>query len=324
MPEAVLQLEESNRIIAWRADRAAVADQQRQERLAVASQEREKRLVQFEIDKEARLEALRQKRDAEIAAIEVQRLAIAGSKLASLTDLHDIETEIRKSRRLSMRLAMMRILVFVGLPIAATAAYLAWFATPIYTATTIFSVKDLSVDHGNDPAANATLLQKIRTSISSPELMLALENEMNFVQQFSGTDVDPLQRARAIPALGRDQLSLYRKFAYSRIDMQSGLLTLVVKGRQAAAATAASEFIVLHVASIKNPNANDTPTTQSPVTDSSAQQLVKIDLMSGPYSDINSGKSGYLKLFLIASLFFVFVYTIFTTLLASCSYYANR
>ena len=323
MPEAVLQLEESNRIIAWRADRAAVADQQRQERLTAANQDREKRLIQFEIDKEARLEVMRQKRDAEIAAIESQRLVIAGSKLASLTDLHDIETEIRKSRRLSIRLAMMRILVFVGLPIAATAAYLAWFATPIYTATTIFSVKDLSVAHGNDPAANATLLQKVRTFISSPELMQELETEMHFVQQFSGNDVDPLRRARAIPALGRDQLSLFRKFAFSRIDTQSGLLTLVVKGRESVDAITASEIIVSHVATMARPNAKDFAAQQSQMS-VIAEQPIEIEIMSGPYSDPNSGKSGYLKLFMISSLFFIFIYAIFTTLLASCSYYANR
>lgn len=314
MTESVLRLDESERIVAWRSERAKIAETARQQRLQDAQLEREDRLALFESDKERRIEQARQKRGAELAETEANRLHLARTRLAGLEDLTDVEDEIRRGRRRQFRVAVLRVAAFVGMPTLVVALYLSFVATPFFTATSVVSV---SFDRSEtaDPAVaalGAQNLHRAKAYLNSPDLMAALQQKMPFVQQFSGEDTDPVRRARTIPWLGIGELAVFHRFVRAATNTEAGLLTLNVKGRTVANAEAASATIVALLAAHIQKVSAEVGLTAS------------VAVVSLPYGDPGSVSAATSKIVFLTLVFCFLVYSIFTVFAASFTYYSGR
>lgn len=303
--ETPLFLDDDDRILAFRHDRAKASAATRDDRVLLTSPNRDERLAAFEADKQRRIAEARQQRDDEIVVLEQERLARARASLAGLDDLGDIADEMRRAQSARSRLGLLRIFAFVLLPAALVLAYQTWVATPVYEATA-----SIAVPASTGANAPAFLLQAIFTS---PEMLDSAEETLGYMAQFSGPDMDPVYRARSIPWLGIDRLATFRRFVRTGLDLQQGMLTLHVRGRSPLAAEAAALGMV-RIATLM--------IDQSGAKKSETEIIVPNPL-DNPHASEIPVNSNIVKTYTLSVLFFAIVYAIFTIFIASFSHHAT-
>ena len=324
--ELPLSLTDDLRIAAWRADRAVFAENGRKQRLQIAVQDREVRIAQFELEKEERIEQARLKREAELEQTEISRKANARASIIGLEDLTEAAEEFRRKSRTRQRTGLLRFAFYVGTPVLLTILYLANVATPVFDATTIFAVNDISIDQSSIEGRSGMLPFKVKQYITSADMMAQLQTKLSYMDQFAGVDMDPVQRDRNIDWLGWDKLGAYQNRVRANLDVQDGLITLRVSGRTPEAAVLASQLI-LALAELRfvSDNRPDITPIDTLLIGNSANIVTAqvIETLSNPYSDSASGQSGPAKIVFTVFIFGFFVYSIFTVLIASLIHHSR-
>ncbi|MEM9796572.1 MAG: hypothetical protein AAF919_08790 [Pseudomonadota bacterium] len=224
---------ESDRIKAWRAERARVAEEQKAQRVLVAAQARA------------------QKQKEEKAARDA-RAALLIPDDAALTEARRGLVRARDRRR---RLLMAQFAAVVLVPMAACLFYLLEVATPLYEARAVVAIATPE----DRPAPEAALFQTERSDrleqafmaqeyLGSAALMQALEAEFALAETLSSEKMDPLRRLRDLPVLGLSARDRFRHFVAGSVDIQTGLLSLHVRLPDAGLAEMVAQAVLVRTA----------------------------------------------------------------------------
>ena len=231
------------RLRAWKEKRAKIAAASRQERARLAEAERMDRTKLLEEQKEVRLKEAAEQRAAEEAQKRTERLQAARIRLAGRADVDAARKRLLAYRSKARRTLMTKLLAYVLAPTICVAVYLFAFATPLYEATTIFSVKNTSYsqssDFGSGFLTSSTGHQdsaQIRAFVLSPQVMETVDMEVGFFENLGSRDVDPISRLTPIPLLQITKLDQYRRGVHVQINSQEGIIELKTRGRDAVTA----------------------------------------------------------------------------------------
>lgn len=226
--------EESERIRTWRAARQAVAEKERLERA----------------------KAMREARAKELVEEEAQQMAAARKLLPTKNTLSAAQETISKRTQRNRAKWWVGFILFVLIPTNAVTGYMGIMAVPFYEARSVTVITsaapqdDTSIGGilGANLGGGSQSLQKAYMAheyLQSQALMELLERDLGLITLLSSKAVDPLRKLRDVPFLRinkRDQLS---RFVESSIDIQSGLLTLYVRGLTPEDAQKVSEHILV-------------------------------------------------------------------------------
>ncbi len=222
---------DTDRLTKWRAERLLAAETQKQERLRARDADRK------ELEERERLKRIKVANALLPTEEEVQLQA------ASL-----IKAQSRRSNR-----AWLNFILLVMLPVFASAYYLTQVATPLYQATAVITV---SKTDSAGVGASTGLFNTQRTSnnlhetfvaqayIQSPAMMAALEEEQGLITRWSGSEIDPIARLRDVERLHLSKATQFDRFVNTRIDVQTGLLTITVRDPDPIRVTRIAERVV--------------------------------------------------------------------------------
>lgn len=200
---------EKERIAAWRAERARIA----------------------EADKATRLAQMQEEKDAIEKQTEVAREDAAVAMIRATTP------SARPPQQIG-RQGFLRSAAILVVPAAITAFYLFAVATPLYEAQSVIAISKSGTSTrsngdgllgGLQRSANLSDVFLAHSYIKSQAMMDSLEADMGLVTELSSSAIDPIQRLRDIAVLSNSKLMQFDKFVESSVDIQSGLLTLYVR-----------------------------------------------------------------------------------------------
>lgn len=225
--------EESERILKWRAERQAVADKERLERA----------------------QAMKDARSRDVADEEAQKIAAARKLLPTSDDLSAARVVLHRQILRNRIGWWVGFVLFVLTPTFVVTSYMGLMAVPFYEAR---SVTVISSAAGQDNAGIGGLLgtslggggQSLEKAfmaheyLQSQALMELLERDLGLISELSSDAVDAVRRLRDIPFLRFDKRDQLSRFVESSVDIQSGLLTLYVRGLSPQKARVTSQHIL--------------------------------------------------------------------------------
>lgn len=238
--------EEEERIAKWRAERAAVAEQQKQERLAKKENEvtedeaervakwRVERAAVAEKEKQERLNQKNQQDEEKEKLLEEQ----AVKTIPTTTELSNRRDKFLRKRRRRENFSIVSFLLIVLLPTIGVIFYLHSYATPLYSAKFVISVTTQQGDDtlpalggiaGLAGASGNSDVHSALTYLQSEEILTLVEAENQTITRLSSDDVDTFYRLRDWPLLNSSKLSGASFFIKSSLDSSSGLITVEVK-----------------------------------------------------------------------------------------------
>ncbi|TDT75639.1 capsule polysaccharide export protein KpsE/RkpR [Litoreibacter halocynthiae] len=225
---------EDERIKAWRAERARIA----------------------EADKAQRIQQKQAEMQQSAKTVEKDQTSAALKLLSSVTPPPEPEAEAKPSRKLAPLANWGNWPLFFAVvvaPIFITAFYLLAVATPLYEARSVIAITK-SAESGNasrsgllggvQGPSNLSEVFRAHSYVQSQALMDALEAELGLITEFSGPAIDPLKRLRTVPILSLSKGSQFSRYVESSVDIQSGLLTLYVRAPNDAQAIAISDAVL--------------------------------------------------------------------------------
>ncbi|RLJ59545.1 capsule polysaccharide export protein KpsE/RkpR [Litoreibacter meonggei] len=227
---------EDERIKAWRAERARIAEADKAQRIA-----------QKQTEQVQSTQAIKQDQRTEALALlsSVQPDTIYGPAATSNT-AHKPGLFAGLGNR-ALFLAM------VVAPVLLVAFYLIAVATPLYEARSVIAITK-PAESGNasrsgllggvQGPSNLSEVFRAHSYVQSQALMDALESELGLITEFSGPAIDPLKRLRTIPALSMSKSAQFGRYVESSVDIQSGLLTLYVRAPSDAQAISVSQAVL--------------------------------------------------------------------------------
>ncbi len=209
-------INENDRIAKWRAERLEIAETEKKERL-------------------------RAKEASRIAAEEATRL----NRMQTARALLPTENEIAKQkvavdvqRQSTSKTVWAQFLTLFVVPLAACALYLTAVATPLFEAKSVVAI---TKPQSAQEQGSAGLLSGLATPgglqeafmadayIQSQSIMDQLEADDSLISRWSSEEIDPLRRMRDISILNMSKQMQLRRFIDSRVDIQTGLLTIHVR-----------------------------------------------------------------------------------------------
>lgn len=213
-PDAGSQAEEE-RIRLWRAERARVAEAEKQKRIAAR---------QDELDRQRQDETLQRQQ-------EIDRL------LPGLADIEAVRNRLARRARAGRKRLAIQLLACVLLPTLLALGYMLRIATPLYEAQAVVVVTQPGTEPGGDGGLLAAFggAAELRETFQAHEflrsraLMEALEAETGIVGQLSSGRMDPLRRLRDLPTFGITRHDQFTRFLRSSVNIQTGLMTLQVR-----------------------------------------------------------------------------------------------
>ncbi|SLN38007.1 hypothetical protein PEL8287_01849 [Roseovarius litorisediminis] len=224
---------EEERIKAWRAERARIAEADKAARLL---QREAERIQAAETAKEDR-------KDAALTLLSSSRKGASQGRINATS----ISGWFSKLGNWQLFFAMV-----VG-PMILVMFYLFVIATPLYEAQSVIAITKSS-DAGTgsrsgllgslEKPSNLPEVFRAHSYINSQALMDSLEAELALVSELSSDAIDPIQRLRTIPFLSLSKSMQFDRFVESSIDIQSGLLTLYVRAPSNAQAISVSESVL--------------------------------------------------------------------------------
>lgn len=215
MSSTVEQLPESERIAKWRAERLEVAEREKQARVRQKQEERQ-------LAEAAKQESIRQ------------------AALGLLPNDDDISRRTKQISRVYLRskvLGWITFLLVFALPVGLSGYYLWNVATPLYEANAVVAISRSApgetgpaagLFNGLETPSNLQEVFKAQAFIQSQTLMEQLESETSAVSRWQSDVVDPVQRMRSVASLNLSDSTQFNRFVESRVDVQTGLLTLTV------------------------------------------------------------------------------------------------
>lgn len=231
---------EDERIKAWRAERARIAEADKAQRI----QQKQAEMTQI---------ASTAKQDQKSAALVL---------LSSVTPTPPPEPEVvaGSARKLISYKTLGNWPLFCAIvvaPVLIVALYLLAVATPLYEARSVIAITK-SAESGNasrsgllggvQGPSNLSEVFRAHSYVQSQALMDALETELGLITEFSGPAIDPLKRLRTVPVLSLSKSSQFNRYVETSVDIQSGLLTLYVRAPSDVQAIAVSEAVLRNTA----------------------------------------------------------------------------
>lgn len=225
---------EKERIAAWRAERARIAEADKAMRLAQRNEEK--------LAAEQQVEDIRE----EAARAIIRDAAPREGANATPPSPSQRKTKMwysGRSKPILMTLA----------PVAVASFYLFGVATPLYEAQSVIAIsKSGTGQSGNGDgifgglqrSANLSDVFLAHAYIKSQAMMDSLEAQTGFISDLSGDGIDPLRRLRDISLLSYSKVMQFDRFVETSVDIQSGLLTLYVRAPSKAKAIEISEAVL--------------------------------------------------------------------------------
>ncbi|EPX78171.1 hypothetical protein [Litoreibacter arenae] len=225
---------EDERIKAWRAERARIAEA-----------DKAKRIQQKQADMKQAAKTVKQ--DQTSAAVTL---------LSSVTPQPQPEAVVEPVRTSKPPINLGNWPLFCAIviaPIMVTLFYLLVVATPLYEARSVIAITK-STESGNasrsgllggvQGPSNLSEVFRAHSYVQSQALMDALEAELGVITEFSGPAIDPVKRLRTVPVLSLSKSSQFSRYVESSVDIQSGLLTLYVRAPDDAQAIVISDAVL--------------------------------------------------------------------------------
>ena len=230
---------EEERIKAWRAERARIAEADKAAR--ILQKQTEKTQADVTAQTERKIAALDLLSTAQTEAI------APPPEVPQKTGPIAIADWFKKIGNWRLFCAM------VIAPVVVSMFYLIFVATPLYEARSIIAITKSS-DAGSgsrsgllgglQKPSNLPEVFRAHSYIKSQALMDSLEAELALVTELSSDAIDPLRRLRTIPVLSLSKRVQFDRFVETSIDIQSGLLTLYVRAPSNAQAISVSEAVL--------------------------------------------------------------------------------
>ncbi|WP_299303845.1 hypothetical protein [uncultured Litoreibacter sp.] len=211
---------EEARIQAWRAERARIAEADKEQRI------RQKQAEMNQI-------AATAKQDKKSAALTLLSSTTTDAPTLQAPQGPQIQSRaVKKASRLGLFFAVVIVPMFL------VAYYVLVVATPLYEARSVIAITK-SADRGA-PArsgllggvqgpSNLSEVFRAHAYVQSQALMDALEDELGLITEFSSSTIDPVKRLRTVPILSMNKTTQFDRYVNSSVDIQSGLLTLYVR-----------------------------------------------------------------------------------------------
>ena len=210
------KLADVDRLSQWRNERLEKAEAEKQERLRIKALERQ---TEQEKQKTARLQA-------------------AKALLPTEAELDQQEAQLVKLAERKMGWAFLQFLVCVLMPLAAGIYYHTAIATPLYEAKAVVLVSKVSGTNENQQTgllnslatpSNLSEAFKADAFIQSQAMIDQLETDRGLLTRWSSEAIDPIQRLWSVDQIGLTSLMQTQRFLDSRVDVQTGLLTLEIR-----------------------------------------------------------------------------------------------
>ena len=250
-------IQNEERIRVWREKRKLEADIASKERLEKAELERQERIVKAEIDREKRVEQFRLDRQLQIESSENEKRAEALRKLPDENTINTAHLAIITKQRLQARSFLKRVFAFILLPTVLVFLYVAIFATPLYEAESVVTVKTNEQNVGVSGlsasligSSSGGLLQNIfsaREYILSRKMMDRMEEEQGFVSYFKTNDIDYFSRPFSNKITNADESEYYQRRVKVAVDIQEGVLKIKVQAKNPADAERFSNVLLSYV-----------------------------------------------------------------------------
>jgi len=202
------------------------------------SQWRNERLEKAEADKQERLRVKALQRQTEQEKQKTTRMQSAKALLPTEAELAQQETLLLKQAERKMGWAFVQFLICVLLPLAAGIYYHTSVATPLYEAKAVVLVSKVSGTNENQQTgllnslatpSNLSEAFKADAFIQSQAMIDQLETDQGLLSRWSSEAIDPIQRLRSIDEIGLTRQMQTQRFLDSRVDVQTGLLTLEIR-----------------------------------------------------------------------------------------------
>ncbi|MBY5981236.1 hypothetical protein [Ferrimonas balearica] len=222
---------EAERIAKWRAERAAVAEQQKQERIKQRQEQRE----------------------AEQAAKAQEVAQTAEALIPSASDLRASRNHYLQRRAQQKRKMQKQFLYIVLIPALLVLFYQSFIATPLYSARSVISVSSKQGEDNVSALGGLTGLggQSSRVDVhsalaflQSKEILDILEAEQGTLTRLASGEVDPVFRLRDLPLFMSSVTTRAGGFIRSSMDIQSGLITLDVRDVEPQIAVQTSDRLI--------------------------------------------------------------------------------
>ncbi len=247
---------EDERIKAWRAERARIAEADKAQRILQKEMERaHANSVASESRETAAMSLLSKAQPAAVQPpppqLSTQPAAVPPVQSAPRAAPAPTRIVQTPAARGHGRLFAAMVLA----PVLLVAFYLIAIATPLYEARSVIAITN-SAEAGNasrsgllggvQGPSNLSEVFRAHAYVESQALMDELETELGLISEFSGSTIDPINRLRTIPALSMTKKARFDRYVQSSVDIQSGLLTLYVRAPSEEQAIAVSEAVLRH------------------------------------------------------------------------------
>lgn len=254
---------EDERIKAWRAERAKIAEADKAKRIRQKEAERVQAVAATKQSRErsaltllSQTQAPPRPEPAQAAPAVLPHPAAAAPQPQPQPAPQAVPPRPAKPKRKSSHWGLFAMVVVA--PVLLVAFYLIAIATPLYEARSVIAITN-SAEAGNRSGSgllgglqnpsNLSEVFRAHSYVESQALMDELEAELGLVTEFSGSTVDPLIRLRTIPALSLTKNAQFDRYVESSVDIQSGLLTLYVRAPSEAQAVEVSQAVLRHTQS---------------------------------------------------------------------------
>ncbi len=165
-------------------------------------------------------------------------------------EITEIQRDIARRRKRSLRMLMLRLSMFVLLPTLISAFYWFFVATPMYATTSEFVIQQADGQTGGmGGLLSGTGLATSQDSITvqsylqSREAMLRLDDDLGFKTHFSDPDIDFLRRLPT-DASNEDAYSIFRKHVKVGYDPTEGIVRMEVAAADPEVSAAFSKALI--------------------------------------------------------------------------------
>jgi capsular polysaccharide transport system permease protein len=173
-----------------------------------------------------------------------------------------IEEQRRRLRRVlaaGRRKFWLSVAVFALLPALLAVAYETYVAVPLYEAQSVIMVAKasnvgdasagsflgaLGAGGGGSNISEAFMAQEY---VHSQALLEDLERDLGVLTRFSSEEIDPLRRLRTLDFFGISQRSQFQRYVRSSVNVQTGMMTLIVRAPSVEEVVAISEAILTRI-----------------------------------------------------------------------------
>jgi capsular polysaccharide transport system permease protein len=210
----------------------------REKRLLEAAKAKQERIQRSKEDSKRRSELTAAERQAKASEQSARRAEVTAMGLPSPRSINESLRIATERRRGKMRGQRLRLLVFLGLPLALFVIYALLLTKPLYEAQSTFVVSSAQSGQGGGAGGLPSLLggtgalsdeYQLRQFLTSRSTMQYMEKEYGMLSHFEKAGTANFKAFNSLVPNSSDPLDRYQSWVKVTVDLQEGLAALHVQ-----------------------------------------------------------------------------------------------